>query len=127
MMRFFLAAFIYLLIAVNFSCGKKVDDQKKVPPGILDKTDFSNLLVKFALSESAAVTNIKNVPLEKTDSIYAFNPIRESGIRRSQFDSTMSYYSTHPELYKSVYDTVLVILSEIKAKKNVIVPDSIAR
>ncbi len=126
-MRDLLITLLLLLVLANFSCGKKIDDQIKVPPGILDKTDFANVLVKFALSESAAVTNVKALPFQKTDSVYAFNPLAESGIRRSQFDSSMSYYSAHPELYKKVYDTVLVILSEIKAVRNVIVPDSIAK
>ncbi len=124
-MRYF--ALVVLGMLLSFSCGKKVDDDVPIPPGILPPDRFAALLIDFSLAESAATMNIRSIPIQKVDSVYAFDPLTEHSVRKSQYDSTLRFYSAHPEMYKAVYDTVLVRLSEFKTKRNTIKADSTAK
>lgn len=88
---------------------------KALPAGILPDSVFADLLVDMALAESAANLNIKAVNNSQFDSVYAFRPLIEHGIRKSQYDSTLIYYSSHIEEYKAVYNDVLDRLSAMQA------------
>jgi hypothetical protein len=107
-----------------FSCGRKEEEVLQIPPDVLSEDSLTILLTDFALAESAASMNVKNVPLQKIDSVYAFNPIKENGITRARFDSSLSFYSRYPETYKRVYDNVVIRLSEMQAKRNPAKKDS---
>lgn len=99
------------------SCG----DQKQEDPeaeGIISRETFAKVLTDFALAESAANMNVLNVELQKLDSIYNFNPLIDNGVTKAQYDSAVSYYVRHPELYKEVYEEVLTALSELQANRN---------
>jgi len=100
------------------TCGKKNDDSSEVPLNIIEKEIFTDLLVDFALAESAINLNIKGIQIHKLDSVYHFNPLLERGIRKSQYDSTLQFYAAHPELYTAIYDTVLLRLSELKISRS---------
>ncbi|MDI1354023.1 MAG: DUF4296 domain-containing protein [bacterium] len=109
------------------SCGKRGQEDSTIPPGILSPRTMAKLLSDFALAEVSANMNIKNTPIQKIDSVYAFDPLRENHVRTSQYDSTLLFYANHPVLYKEVYDSVLVILSEYKAMRNMSKVDSISK
>lgn len=115
---------LFLLLV---ACGKKQEKEVEIPVGILTEAQFTKVLTDFALAESAANLNVKNVIIQKTDSVYAFNPLVENNVRKSQYDSTILFYAGQPELYKKVYEKVLVALSEMQAKKNLIKADSLSK
>ena len=120
----FLTAILFLLSVFFTSCGKNADKEAELPPGILNKEQLTKILTDFALAESAATMNIKNANLRVTDSVYAFNPLKDNNVRQSQYDSSIAYYVNHTELYKEVYENVLVALSEIQSKRNPGVTDT---
>ncbi len=97
------------------ACSPKTTVQEGIPPGILSKDSFAVLLRDFALAESAANMNVKNISLSAMDSVYAFDPLVEHGISKSQYDSTLRYYIDHPALYKEVYALVLEDLSKMES------------
>ena len=109
------------------SCGKPSEKEVEIPAGILSKEQFTKITTDFALAESAANMNIKNVVVQKTDSVYAFDPLLENKVRKSQYDSSVSFYTANPELYKKIYEDVLVKLSELQAKKNGVKVDSVSK
>lgn len=111
-------------LTLLISCGKELDQQTTIPQGILNKDQFSQVLCDFALAESAANINIKSVAYNKIDSVYAFNPLIENNIRKSQYDSTIQFYTKHPELFKEVYALVLERLSEQLAERTAVKKDS---
>jgi hypothetical protein len=119
----------HLLISLCFcasfiiSCDNK-EDETTVPKNVLDEERFANTLVNFALAEGAANMNIKNLPVQKLDSAYAFNPLKDASVRPTQYDSTVKFYVLHPDLYKKVYEKVLVKLSEMEAKRSLTKKDS---
>lgn len=98
------------------SCGEKKSDI--LPDYVLPKEKYIKLIVDFSLAESAANLNIKGTPVQKVDSVYHFDPLKENGISQSQYDTTVWYYSRHPEQYKEIYEEVLKILSEMEASRN---------
>ncbi len=104
--------FILMLVA----CSKGGDEEIDVPENILNEERFTKLLVDFALAESTVNLNIKNISSDKTDSVYAFNPLKENGVTKSEYDSAIAFYSKHPLLYKKIYEDVLVALSKMQVK-----------
>lgn len=113
--------------AFAWRCGTAPEDRIIVPANIIPRDKMALILVDFALAESATALNIKNAPINRLDTVYAFNPLADHGIRRSQYDSSINFYSSHPELYKPIYDTVLAKLSALQVAREKIVRDSTAR
>ncbi|MCW3077381.1 MAG: hypothetical protein JWO32_1990 [Bacteroidetes bacterium] len=114
-----------LLVAGMFSCSN--EEEIKIPENILSKEQYTRVLTDLALAESAANLNIKNVRIEKTDSTYAFDPLKENNISKARYDSSALYYAEHPELYKEVYDEVLKRLSEMQSKRKGVLTDSLKK
>ncbi len=100
------ATILTFCIIFLYACHFEKKDES-IPPNVLSVDAISDVLFEFSLAESAANLNIKNVAQNKLDSAYAFNPLKEHKIRQSQFDSTISFYCHHSELYKKVYESVL--------------------
>lgn len=83
----------------------------------MDKEKFSDVIVDFALAESAAGINIAGAPGQKIDTVYAFNPLLDNNVKRVTFDTTLYFYSHHPKLFKEVYLLALEKLSKIQASR----------
>lgn len=113
-----------IIAAALVSC--KEEKQARVPDTILSKEKFTKVLIDLSLAESAANLNIKNVRIEKIDSTYAFDPLKENNVSKEQYDAAALFYTEHPDLYKEVYDEVLKTLTEMQAKKKT-VTDSVKK
>lgn len=109
------------------SCGKKEESEVKKPDTILSDSVFTKVLRDFALAESAANMNIKNIHFQKIDSAYAFNPLEENQVTQTQYDSTIRFYVRHPELYKKIYEDVLASLSDLQTKRNPAAKDTVSK
>ncbi len=112
----FAFGFIGLLLLITFSACKEEGSGDNRPINLIPEEAFVSLLVDLSLSESAANSNVKQVSNLKLDSVYAFNPIKEMNIRKSQYDSTLAYYSEHISEYKAVYELVLERISAMQAQ-----------
>ena len=88
-----------------------------IPDHVLDKEQFSDVIVDFSLAESAASLNILNTPATKSDTVYAFNPLIDNNIKRVTFDTTLYFYSHNPKLFKEVYVLALEKLSKLQASR----------
>jgi hypothetical protein len=109
--------FILFAMLALASCGSQKQEDPEAE-GIISKEAFAKVLADFALAESAANMNVLNVELQKLDSIYNFNPLLDNGVTKAQYDSAVSYYVRHPDLYKEVYEEALAVLSELQANRN---------
>lgn len=107
------------ILAVIFftACGGEEKEEIDIPDHVLDKERFSELIVDFSLAESAATVNILNVPGQRGDTVYAFNPLLDNNIKRATFDTTLYFYSHHPKLFKEVYELALEKLSKMQASR----------
>ncbi len=106
-----------ILATVMVSCSAK-DDETNIPTNILNEEKFTKVIVDFALAESTSNINVKNLPADKMDSAYAFSPLIDNNVSKSQYDSTVTFYSKHPALYKKIYENVLAELSKMQIKKD---------
>ncbi len=110
--------------AIFFACGNGDEQEISIPPYVLSEEKYIKLLVDFSLAESAGNLNIKNYTGTKFDSAYAFNPLKENNVSQSLYDSTLSFYSKHPKLYKKMCEEVLVILSKMQITRETVKKDS---
>jgi hypothetical protein len=110
------AVLVCLLTLPLYRCAEK-EQAVAIPADIIPKDTFVKILTDFALSESAANMNIMGVPVQKIDSVYAFDPLSENHVRQGQYDSTLEFYTQHPDLYKKVYEEVMIRLTEIQSEK----------
>ena len=113
LIKLFIVSFLF------FSCSPKNSEDDNVPETLLTEEQLINTLTAAYLAEGASGINVKNVPGEKFDSTYLFNPLKENNIDKVVFDSTMAYYTRHPKKLKIIYDKVLSKLSEAQAKGKV--------
>ncbi|MBL7933423.1 MAG: DUF4296 domain-containing protein [Bacteroidia bacterium] len=124
-MKYLVSYFSVVIFFMICSCGNKKEKTVEIPAGILNKDSFAVLLRDFALAESAASMNVNNIPLRDLDSVYAFNPLKQHGIRQSQYDSTIKFYVDNPKLYKEVYEAVLEQLSIMESNRTAVKKDSL--
>jgi hypothetical protein len=107
---------LLVVVVLFFSCAPTSGDEKLMTENILTEEKLVDILTCAYLSEGASGINIKNVPGEKFDSTYLFNPLKENNVDKEKFDSTMAYYTSRPKKLKGIYDKVLAKLSEAQAK-----------
>lgn len=122
--KFILPAVI--LLSVMSSCGSE-ETVDAVPANILNEEAFAKVIIDFALAESTGNINVKSVAGDKMDSIYAFNPLIENNVTKSQYDSAIAFYSKHPSIYKRVYENVLAGLSKMQVKKDSLKADPVSK
>lgn len=103
-----------LVAAVLFSCKPKEEDTRP-PANILTEEQLTIVLVDAYLAEGASGINVKNVTGEKFDSVYSFNPAKDNNIDKAIFDSSIAFYSKHPETLNRIYENVLERLSKKQA------------
>jgi len=89
----------------------------EVPAYVLSKEKFSDVLCDFTLAETATNINVKSVSIEKFDSVYRFNPLKEHGLTKEQFDTTLYFYTRNPSLFKEVYELCLEKLSKLEEER----------
>lgn len=123
---FIKTAFTVTLLTVMISCSKN-EEEAEIPSTILSEEKFTKLIVDFALAESTSNINVKNLPADKMDSLYNFDPLIDNNVSKSQYDSTIAFYSKHPGLYKKVYENVLVELSKMQVKKDSVTTDPVSK
>ena len=86
-----------------------IDEKYKINNDTLAK-----VLSEMALMESAINLNVQNLSSTKFDSVYNFSILKNNNISKVRYDSTIYFYSKHPEDYKVIYEMVLEKLNQKK-------------
>ncbi len=101
------------LIVVAFaSCAVK----PSIPSGFPDEEEFSEIIADIHLSE--AVLNqlrIRNRQIDRQSPAYYHDILKKHNLTEEQFDTIVSWYLSHPELYQEVYDMALSKLGREEA------------
>ncbi len=89
---------------------------------IIPPKKFVNVLVDVHLADGIAVENMSSGKGALLDSASLYGSVfKKYGVTRTIFDSTMSYYSEHPDDFQKVYNKVTARLKrmedELNAKK----------
>lgn len=111
-------ALLLLATFLPLACKENTDDMEDRESNILKEEEFTDLLVSFALAESASGMNVLSVPQYRMDTVYAFNPLAEHKVRKTQYDSTLAFYVRHPKAYKRVYENVLTKINDMQTRKD---------
>lgn len=101
------------------------EENVKIPSTVLSEEQFIKVLTDCYLAEGAAGINVKNVTGQKFDSAYIFNPLKDNQISKPLFDSSISFYTKHPKLLKTIYEKILDRLSQIQANGKIDALDSV--
>jgi hypothetical protein len=97
----FLLPAVFLLTACN---SKK----KRLIP----KDDLVNILVEMNIANSLGNDYIAKSKFRDLDSATVYRMVFDnSGYTKAQFDSTMNYYTRHPQTLDKIYDRVIAKLS----------------
>lgn len=110
-----LVVILFTGIFLLSSCSPS-EQEIEIPDNILSQEKMIDVLTHSYLAEGASGINIKNVQSQQFDSTYAFNPLKDKGISKAMFDSSVVFYSQHPRALKIIYEKVLDKLSVIQAK-----------
>ncbi len=108
---------VLLLLVSALSChrwsGRYIIPEKK----------FIDVLVDIHLADGMAMDNMRYNEAYVLDSASLYESVfNKYNITRAQFDSTMQYYSAHPDDFQQLYNTLTARLKrmedELKAKQD---------
>jgi hypothetical protein len=113
--RLFIPIFLLLLLG---ACA----DRPKTSEGILSENKMVQMLVDTHLTDAILFTN-NGTAEEKRDKALFYYPslLEKHGITRAQMDSSVAWYTRHPEAFSRVYAKVIEDLQKRQAA--VKVPD----
>jgi hypothetical protein len=104
---------IIALVLVSCSTGKPKESK---PQGIIESKDMTELLVDLQQIEGA--NNLKLFQGDTGQINYAllYETIFEKhGTSKAEFDSSMAWYTIHPEEMEVIYDSVIEELMKVEA------------
>jgi hypothetical protein len=111
--------FLLLLMAIlAMSCGHRRYGE------VIPSKKFVNVLVDIHLADGIAVENMSPVNRKaRLDSASLYGSVfNKYGVTREIFDSTISFYSEHPDDFQKVYNKVTAKLKrledDLNAKQN---------
>ena len=86
---------------------------------IVPPKKFINVLVDIHLADGIAVENMSHVKGVLLDSASLYGSVfSKYGITRTIFDSTMSFYSEHPDDFQKIYNKVTSRLKRMEDELN---------
>lgn len=114
--RIILIKFLILVSLLNTGCVKNNTSELGTIAAnyLVEEDTLATILCEMALTESALNQNVQNYSSAKFDSVYNFNALVSHNVSKERFDSTLYYYSKHPDDYKTLYELVLEKLNQKK-------------
>lgn len=95
---------LLLTLAGSTACSTFSADDAPLPD-----TTFTQVLIGLHLSE-ARNAHVGAIPSGLRDSVLA-----RHGVSRRDFETTLHYYSRHPDAFEGLYDTVLDSLNALES------------
>lgn len=93
------------------------EKKQEMPDNCLNKEQMIEVLTDFTLMEASINAKYGQPNQRVNDTSFRFNIFKEHGISRAQYDSSLHYYSKDPVLFKEIYDSVLVRITDLKNGK----------
>jgi len=105
---------VILLLAVTaLSCNRA---SRK---NIINAKKFVNVLVDIHLADGMANENMMHDPNYPLDSASLYGSVfKKYGVTRAMFDSTLIYYSAHPDDFQKLYNKVTAKLKRMEDELN---------
>ncbi|TLX73941.1 DUF4296 domain-containing protein [Labilibacter sediminis] len=105
---------ISILIALLItSCNYK----KRIPKEFPKEKEFAQILADIHFTEATInQIRIKHRGVDSTANSYYHDVLAKYELTQEKFDTIVSWYLAHPDLYQGVYDDAIGLLSEQEAK-----------
>ena len=104
---------LLLMAILAVSCGHRRYGE------IIPHKKFVNVLVDIHLADGIAVENMSHARGVLLDSASLYGSVfSKYGVTRPMFDSTMSFYSEHPDDFQKVYNKVTAKLKLMEDELN---------
>ena len=106
-----------LLLSVCSSCSKP---KPEIPKGILTRQEMIPILVDIHIAQAATGLYNAGDSMRFTMNEYIPYILSIHHVEKALYDSSLSFYTTHPEIMQEMYDDVINELSrkqgEVKSK-----------
>lgn len=110
----FIISAISLFILVSCKGG---EDNVIIPSGIIPPDTMVYVLADFHLAEAAIMEKqLQQKDTKQYTNYYYAILFEKYKINHKQFNEAIVFYSSHPKLYREIYDKVLEELSRIQAE-----------
>ncbi|MCX6290627.1 MAG: DUF4296 domain-containing protein [Bacteroidetes bacterium] len=110
----FLIGCLHAVLLLSISCSKKPAD---IPKNILSKTELVPVLVDIHLAQAATGVNQLNDSARYGMKEYSGYIFKIHGITKEKYDSSLAFYSRHPELIDEIYQEVINELSRKQSEE----------
>lgn len=105
--------FPVLLILFLLSCREEVTT---IPPGTIDKETMAEVLVDLHLAQATVGARELSDTSKVSMNMYVESILRMHDIDRDEFFKSMKFYSEHPDILETVYDSVITRLSKMQSE-----------
>jgi hypothetical protein len=100
---------LFLLLIIILSCTKP---EVKIPEGVLKKEKMVPVLADIHIAQAVAVMNAASDTTR-----YSMNDLMNyifkiHKITKAEYDSSIAFYTLHPEIMSQIYDSVITELSK---------------
>ena len=99
----------FFFLALLFSCSKP---SVEIPVGVLKKDQMITVLADVHIALAASVMNQVSDSTRYSMSNMMNYVFIIHQITQAQYDSSLSFYSNHPEIMEEIYDSVITELSK---------------
>ena len=107
-------SFFISISILFFSCGIGKD---KVPDSVLPIDKMVQVQVGIHLLEAEQGQRTIDQSLNGTDTISFQSVFKKENITKTQYDSSLIFYSAHPQLLDEVYDKVINELNKMQSEE----------
>jgi hypothetical protein len=104
---FFRLFFCGIFLVFYCSCSKP---KAEIPPGILSQKEMIPILVDIHIAHSAAELFKSDTSLTMSDYMSYILSIHH--VEKAVYDSSITFYTRHPEIMQDIYDEVINELSK---------------
>ncbi|MCX6182324.1 MAG: DUF4296 domain-containing protein [Bacteroidetes bacterium] len=124
-MKYFFCVSVFFIL---FSCAPNdASSEELMPEGLIDTNTFVAIIADMHIVDAGSKFQMFPDNRKNSNKYSQYiGVLKNYDIPKSQWDSTMNYYSARPVKFDHLYTKVLEILSEKQAKLKA-VPDSSAK
>ncbi|OYT10885.1 MAG: hypothetical protein B6I18_06740 [Bacteroidetes bacterium 4572_112] len=120
----FIFSTLFVLISLS-SCSEYDPQHKEVPENLIDKSEFTNIMLDIRLAEVIIRQDVTKNNGNNTDSItnyyYSF-VFDKHNISQEQFQVNLDYYTSNPseldDINKAVVDSLNLLKERVKPNNN---------
>lgn len=117
MIRSVLNTVLFFTIILSTACNSP-EPQLVMPSNIIREDSMVRILVDIHLLEASINMGLLNNSVSSTQSDKVYNVFKKHSTTRQQYDSSMNFYSSNPQLLNKIYEQVIASLSQKQAELN---------